>query len=1075
MVQAQQSKRIGETKMNKHSSRSHCIFTVTVQFVKKTKNDTVQYLGKLHMVDLAGSECAKNASLDSRQTQVSIDISIIINLSPLSFHSNKLFHIRVDQVGSARERERLNINRSLLTLGRVIAAVKDISDGKKNVRVPYRDSKLTRILQEALGGRCKTLIIATVSPSQTAISESLSTLNYAQSANGIINKPISSSFHEINATQGASAASAFLDPTGAVEQWFELECKLKYMEAQIEEAKIALLRKEQQQQRIVDRAEKAEQDLLNMESMYEDSQEKVVALEGQLDQEMMKCEQLTINLQNTTERAEKAEEDLAIMGDKYVASQERVAVLEDRLEVEIQKCQNLTVNLQNTEEALMRTSSILEATRKTERKLTAEANALIVAVKKSVSDGNNLYKLLEEARDTEIQRRKVTREFNSATATVLENISTKIIAISNIETDYHYKMTRDADKAHEDDMNSLSHSLEAMKAVSESVKTLTSAIKGLSRNEGGILPTLNDTTEELKRGLDEAKSLIKGGEDVLSISFETACEQLQQYSSNVKNMDEKFNEISESLRSEIRNSGDKSKNNIIHMVSDIIDSISSLSDANIATRKDLTTLLNDLQSISLHTMKEVGRQALKQCTRSEKSLAEFVSAMQDNDKLQKEVKEQLTFVNKQSNMQLKDISSQSDMLIRQKEAFATAKETHEKIQAEIMATVIKGVQELLSREINRLSQQNENQFKELTNENEKITSLNKSIETSTQDILNQVETNGTAVLNLATALHNKDTKFCDETSVTNNTFTAIKELAKTHHGYINDFSDKSAKKILELENRDEPISNALMKLGTDKDSAVDHLENSILDVVDDSVQTLNNVQSTQTKFVSKNMIPEIKQSFVDLKDDQNNIQSDLSNKLNNLKDLAEVGQGQMKSIVMNQCNKIDELNFTVHSQRTTFDESIIEPKRNEIETRHQALLGDMTQHYEKASGQLSQTKTLVHQADGTIHSFAKNEIHVDEEVPVLNPRAQIRFDEKLSTTPPDQEIIASLVDERKTFIKSPGSVLISDDNEMFVDTNLSSNKMIRNVNVRMNSSRSSSSSHRHMEGLREQRDDTPVE
>ena len=59
--------------MNKHSSRSHCIFTVTVQFVRKTKNDTVQCLGKLHMVDLAGSECAKNASLDSRQTKVRID------------------------------------------------------------------------------------------------------------------------------------------------------------------------------------------------------------------------------------------------------------------------------------------------------------------------------------------------------------------------------------------------------------------------------------------------------------------------------------------------------------------------------------------------------------------------------------------------------------------------------------------------------------------------------------------------------------------------------------------------------------------------------------------------------------------------------------------------------------------------------------------------------------------------------------------------------------------------------------------------------------------------------------------
>lgn len=71
MKQAAQSKRIGETKMNKQSSRSHCIFTVNVQATVMTNDGTVPMLGKLHMVDLAGSECAKTASLGSRQSAVS--------------------------------------------------------------------------------------------------------------------------------------------------------------------------------------------------------------------------------------------------------------------------------------------------------------------------------------------------------------------------------------------------------------------------------------------------------------------------------------------------------------------------------------------------------------------------------------------------------------------------------------------------------------------------------------------------------------------------------------------------------------------------------------------------------------------------------------------------------------------------------------------------------------------------------------------------------------------------------------------------------------------------------------------
>ena len=72
-----------------------------------------------------------------------------------------------------QERERKNINQSLLTLGRVISTLR--SNNSKE-RIPYRDSKLTRLLQESLGGRCKTLIIATLSPSVMAVEESFSTL-----------------------------------------------------------------------------------------------------------------------------------------------------------------------------------------------------------------------------------------------------------------------------------------------------------------------------------------------------------------------------------------------------------------------------------------------------------------------------------------------------------------------------------------------------------------------------------------------------------------------------------------------------------------------------------------------------------------------------------------------------------------------------------------------------------------------------------------------------------------------------------------------------------------------------------
>ena len=107
--------------------------------------------GQLNLVDLAGSECVGRSGATA-----------------------------------GRAREAGSINQSLLSLGRVIAALVSGGDSKY---VPYRDSKLTRLLQDPLGGKAKTTLIATVSPGRDASDETLSTLQYALRARSITNKP----------------------------------------------------------------------------------------------------------------------------------------------------------------------------------------------------------------------------------------------------------------------------------------------------------------------------------------------------------------------------------------------------------------------------------------------------------------------------------------------------------------------------------------------------------------------------------------------------------------------------------------------------------------------------------------------------------------------------------------------------------------------------------------------------------------------------------------------------------------------------------------------------------------------
>ncbi|KAI4484885.1 hypothetical protein M0802_012994 [Mischocyttarus mexicanus] len=135
------------TLMNAHS---RLFFSITVHIKENTiDGEELLKTGKLNLVDLAGSEnVGRSGAVDKRA------------------------------------REAGNINQSLLTLGRVITALVE-----RAPHIPYRESKLTRLLQESLGGRTKTSIIATISPASINLEETLSTLDYAHRAKNITNRP----------------------------------------------------------------------------------------------------------------------------------------------------------------------------------------------------------------------------------------------------------------------------------------------------------------------------------------------------------------------------------------------------------------------------------------------------------------------------------------------------------------------------------------------------------------------------------------------------------------------------------------------------------------------------------------------------------------------------------------------------------------------------------------------------------------------------------------------------------------------------------------------------------------------
>ncbi|OZJ06789.1 hypothetical protein BZG36_00143 [Bifiguratus adelaidae] len=158
----EKNRRVGETNMNERSSRSHTIFRMHIesrqaksqQSSEQSPDDASYWTSTLNLVDLAGSERASQSGAEG-----------------------------------IRLKEGAHINKSLLALGTVIAKLAE--NGSENLRghIPYRDSKMTRILQPSLGGNARTAIICTTTPSSRHADETISTLKFANRAKNIQNKP----------------------------------------------------------------------------------------------------------------------------------------------------------------------------------------------------------------------------------------------------------------------------------------------------------------------------------------------------------------------------------------------------------------------------------------------------------------------------------------------------------------------------------------------------------------------------------------------------------------------------------------------------------------------------------------------------------------------------------------------------------------------------------------------------------------------------------------------------------------------------------------------------------------------
>lgn len=351
-------RQVAATQCNDLSSRSHSVFTITVHMKEIDPLSGEEYLkiGKLNLVDLAGSENINRSGAENK-----------------------------------RAREAGMINQSLLTLGRVINALVDQSP-----HIPYRESKLTRLLQDSLGGQTKTCIIATISPAKVSLEETISTLEYANRAKNIKNKPqVNSSMskkmlikeyvqeierlrNDLNATRSKNGIYLTED------NWQQVTAESESRRIQVEEQKL--------------RMDVLEEQIRKFKTNFEAQLEQINKVERDLELSKQQCAEVGHKLADTSQLLQKTEQQLRLetfVSDEYSSTENELHKIGNSLALLLQDVVESKNKLHDTiERKLQLEKKNLELLDTTKNDVRARTNTIGSEIIQFHKDSSNLAAVL---------------------------------------------------------------------------------------------------------------------------------------------------------------------------------------------------------------------------------------------------------------------------------------------------------------------------------------------------------------------------------------------------------------------------------------------------------------------------------------------------------------------------------------------------------------------------------------------------------------------------------------------------------------------------------------------------------
>ena len=847
----------------------------------------------------------------------------------------------------------------------------------------FSDSKLTRILQESLGGRCKTVIIATLSPSVTAIEESTSTLNYAQSANGIINKPVSTSYMSVasgssNQSASLSSESCNNEQGNSVEHWHQMECKLQYLQAQVEEAQAALARKHMQQQDLVEKAEKAECERREIEKSYYDASMRNNALK----------------------------EELSIEVDKR-------CVLESRF--------------RESKIVLKKTSAILCATQKTEATLTAEAALLLKTLKESISEGDKLHVTISEQQKVEIERRVATRNFHGASIAVLKETADSLATLSKESENYWGLISKAAKEGHENDCSSLTSTGNLLKNIAENVQRLSSVLKKQVLDDGGIVPSLKATSSSVELGINDLLKVVSDSEEALLSSCRSAHKQLEEYAGHLKKLAKTHSTISKESISILDNNISMSKDRMKKIIDVAVSSLNKAKSERVNRMASHSSTIAQWRAMSADATMEIKDTANRQSETLSEDIQMFSSQLHHHETLENVIAGQQSFIEKKGVEHIGYTSTQKSALLEQAEMLLMAQKKQQQLRQDVVQNIMSGVKDLVTKQIlETLAHEEEMHIESLSRSNSGMTETNVLLQQSAKQITDTVQKSNSTMNEESQLIHQNDVQIRGTMENVKRILGDIAVVSNEHQVSASDFAARADESMSQIASLDKESQAKLETVKKEAEVCSSHTAGTVLKQTKDGILRLTRSGLEVASYSVGAVIPKSTAALDALEEPRKEFIESISNCTRQIRESLSSGHRIVESVAQKQCETAATLCNEVEFEESKFRSETTVTRQEEIDAQKESFLKPVAEHGEKTKAHLSACTSTTKKIHEQIDEVTNNIIRVEEEVACLPARNALSYSEHFTSTPSEENIIQEIdlgVVDKLPIEMSTGSVV----------------------------------------------------